>query len=241
MRLLFVLVLATTAVLTPRAAEARQSDAIKATLDKARSAHGARIEAARTKLEKAIEAKIEEVAAKADLASLKKLEAVKNAFVQDRTLPTEALVAKARKDYDTEIFAANLALRKARETAKLDYTKARKIAEAEAVDAELRASAPKVARPQVKEPPPNDKITGQWSIAIGDRTLEGEKVRTMNIRIDAGGGASVPGMLWRKDGADVYTLIFPGGRTAKVRLGARGEQFRGKMTDGKPVIGNRKV
>ena len=111
------------------------------------------------------------------------------------------------------------------EKAKADYIKARKIVEAEGIDAELVASAPKAVRTQKKKEPPFDKISGQWQIAIGERQYEADKIRTLNVRLDNGGGSSMPCMGWRKSGENNYTLIFPNGGTAKVRLG-RGRAVR---------------
>ena len=241
MRRIVVLMLTTAWLVFPHTAKSQSVDAIQQALAKARQDETRKIESARKKLGKAIETKIDEVAKKSDLAGLKQLQAQKDAFETNGELPSGACVAKARVTYEDEIRAARVEMRKALEKAKTDYVKARKVAEAEAIEAELRDIAPKVQHKQVKPPPPPDKIAGQWVIAIGERQYEADKVRQMNVRFDNGGGTSLPGMFWRKINGDAYSITFPRGGTGKVPLGRGGEQFDGRMADGKRIHGNRKI
>ncbi len=240
-RFAMMLFLTTVGLVPLTIATAQESDPIKKELNQARVDQDRKLEAAKAKLGKAIEAKLEETAAKSDLPGLKRLEAIKAAYERDQELPADAMIAKARVAYDNEVQATKGAMRKALEKAKASYTKARKIAEAEAIETELRDTAPKVAAKKVKQAPPSDPISGQWQIAIIDKRFDGDRVRNLNARFDAGGGADRPGMFWRKSGEGNYTIVFPGGGTGKVRLGPKGEQFDGRMTDGKRIHGSRKI
>ena len=123
------------------------------------------------KFVKEFDAQIKRAADKSDLPGLKRLETERADFQRGGKLPVDAFLAKARQTYEGDVRASGLELRKALEKAKVDYTKDRKIVEAEGIDAELVASAPKAVRTQKKEPP-FDKISGQWQISIGERQYE---------------------------------------------------------------------
>lgn len=222
-------------------ANAQEADPIRQNLEKARQAKESKIDAAREKLIAAIDAKIAEIAKKGNLPDLKRVKAVKEAFLAEGKPPTDALVALASRDFVDTIKSAETDFRKALETAKTDYTKAQNIEAAEIIDEELKQTAPKVVKSKPKEKPKPDPINGQWRISIGERKFESDKVKSLNLRIDPGGTGSTAGFLWRKQGGDSYTLIFPNGATAKVKLGPKGEQFHGKMTTGAPIHGLRKI
>ena len=240
MRFLISTLLAAVCLLVPAGAEARQGDPIKEKLDRVRADNETRMQAARTKLADAIEAAAKKAAEKENLTEVKRLESQKGEFLNEGKLPSSGLVVKARAAYEGEIKASKDALKKALQEARTAYIKARKVAEAEAIGTELAALSP-IYRPPVKEPPPDDPIAGNWRISIGafgERRFESDKTRNLNVRLDRGGGANVPGLGWRRSGPG-YTIVFPNGATGQVRLGPKGENFQGRMSDGKSIRGVR--
>lgn len=130
-------------VLVPLALAAADDDPVKAELDKARAAHAEKVGAARAVLAAAFAAKLKEVAGKGDLDGAKAVKAQAEQFEKDGKLPTAAPLARDKSDYEAAVKAADDQLRKALEKAKTEYTKVLKLAEADAVAAELSAPAGK--------------------------------------------------------------------------------------------------
>jgi hypothetical protein len=116
----------------------RADDATKAELDKARAYHQELIDAAKTKFISAADAKLEEYASKGDLNSVKEIEVQVEAFKKQGSLPSSRMLREAKRKYEADIRAANAALQTALEKARVEFTKALQIAEATAVDAELK-------------------------------------------------------------------------------------------------------
>jgi hypothetical protein len=130
-------------VLVPLALAAADDDPIKAELDRARAAHAGKVAAAKSALAAAFDAKLKEVAGKGDLDGAKAVKAQAEQFEKDGKLPAATQLARDKRDYEAAVKAADDQLRKALEKAKTEYTKKLKLAEAEAVAAELSAPAGK--------------------------------------------------------------------------------------------------
>jgi hypothetical protein len=115
------------------------TDAIRSTLDERKAEHIHAIERARERLLKVIEARAQAAAEKGDLTALKILDEAKQTFDLEGKLPEslkDASVLAANKAYVGAVKGADTVLSRAYEQAIRDYTRARKIADAEAVRAE---------------------------------------------------------------------------------------------------------
>lgn len=115
------------------------SDTIRSTLDDRKAEHTQAIERARERLLKVIEARAQAAAEKGDLTALKILDEAKQTFDLEGKLPEslkDASVLAANKAYSGAVKGADTVLSRAYEQAIRDYTRARKIADAEAVRAE---------------------------------------------------------------------------------------------------------
>lgn len=192
----------------------------------------------------------EKLANSSDLEDMKRFRTEKDAFLANGDLPSNPFVALEKRNYQKDLDRAKSDLKKALVSARAAYVKAGKIAEAEALDSELRAGASPVVERVEKQSIPLDPIVGFWRIVIGKR---GEKQTILNVYfppVDNPGVRS--GMArrnqtspvkyfqgsWSKSG-DLYTLHGPNGSTAKVKMGGLGEGFAGRMAAGAPVVGFR--
>ena len=192
-----------------------------------------------------------ELAAKrSDLEAVKRIDAEREAFETDGKLPTNPYVALSRKRFETELSRSKFALKKTLESAKSEYVKAKRLAEAEAIESELRADAPKVVQRVEKEQIPVDPIVGFWRLVIGEKDRKQIIVNVYFPPVDNPGVRSAMARRnqtspvkyfqgsWSKSG-DIYTLHGPNGSTAKVKMRGAGEGFLGRMAAGAPVVGFR--
>jgi len=212
-------------------------DPIKAELDKARAAHSEELGAAKTKLVAAMEAKLREVAAKGDLDNAKMIKSQKELFEKDGTLPMASMIARAKGDYESDLRAARVSLRKALEKAKGDYTKAIKLDEAGALK-ELADVSPakKGANPAEKAKP---KVVATWAHQVG----MGKNVVMQlysNGKINDPDGRNT----WQiKGGLMVLTwpnAAAPGGAwTDVVNLANDGKSYSGNNNKGTPILGTK--
>jgi uncharacterized protein (TIGR03067 family) len=114
-------------------------DPIKAELDKARARYDAALDAAKTKLVAAMEAKRREFADWGALDWAAQIKAQKELFEKDGSLPKAPQLTRARTDYRSHVRAARDGLRTAIAAARDGYAKALKLEEAQALAAELKA------------------------------------------------------------------------------------------------------
>jgi hypothetical protein len=183
---------------------ATDDDPIKGQLDQARDAYNERVDRARSKLLDGIAKKADEAASKGDLKGVKTIGAQKDQFEADGTLPTAPQLVAAVSAYKTEVRAAADAFAKGLRKARDEYTKARKIDQAEGVEVELQQfeADQQAAKKQVlstavnrKEPfQPDTRWTGTryprtgaaqpWEMTIDSRVNNKVKGRISITRID---------------------------------------------------------
>jgi hypothetical protein len=116
-------------------------DPVKSELDSARAKYAASLDAAKTKFVAALDAKLTEVATKGDLEKTKAIKMQKEMFEKDGTLPKSPVLTQSRSDYEADVRSAKEGLIKALEGAKVAYTKAIKVKEADEIAAELKQFA----------------------------------------------------------------------------------------------------
>ncbi len=117
-------------------------DAIPAKLDAAKVAHQAEIKAARKNLVSAIDVRLNAAADAGNLAAVQMLQSAKFKAGRDGSVGEnviDASILAAKKSFDQAVAAANAKLVAAHKLAIAEYTKARKIPEAVAVQEELVA------------------------------------------------------------------------------------------------------
>ncbi len=102
------------------------------------------------------------------------------------------------------------------------------------MDAEVQAAQDEKS---AKKAALDDKILGTWRFVIG----EGKGQRRFNITFRPRGKTDARTSTWRKAGGDHYKLTFPGGGTAHLEMGPRGEGMKGKMANGAPVHAQREA
>ncbi len=229
---------------------AQESDSIGDKLAEVRRSVESRSTTARDKFLAAMEKRLESMSTKADLDDIKRLKSETEAFRNDGTIPTNPFVALDRKNYETELSRGKSELKKALESAKAEYVKSGRLADAEAIESELRSGASPIVERVEKSREPLDPIVGFWRIVIGER---GQKQTVLNVYfppIDNPGVRSAMARRnqtspvkyfqgsWSKSG-DIYTLHGPNGATAKVKMGGGGEGFGGRLAAGAPVVGFR--
>lgn len=231
-------------------ATAQEPNSISDRLAEARSKFAERTSQARTNFLAAIAKREESLSKRVQLDDLKRFRNEKDAFLADGSIPTNPFVALERKNFENELSKAKFNLKKSLETAKSEYAKAGMIAEAEAIDSELRAGASPVVERVEKEKAPLDPIVGFWRIVIGKPN---EKQTILNVYFPPVDNPGVRSAMarrnqtspvkyfqgnWSKSG-DIYTLHGPNGATAKVKMGGGGEGFAGRLAAGAPLVGFR--
>lgn len=229
---------------------AQEADPIGEKLAKARESYEARATKAREAFLDAMENRLNAVAKKAELDDIKRLKSETDAFRKEGTIPTNPFVALDRKNYETELAKAGSDLKKALDAAKAEYVKAGKLAEAEAIDSELRSGASPVVERVEKTRAPLDPIVGFWRLVIGER---GQKQVILNVYFPPVDNPGVRSAMARRNQTspvkyfqgswsksdDIYTLHGPNGSTAKVKMRGGGEGFTGRAAVGAPVVGFR--
>lgn len=119
---------------------------IPATLEAAREAHAKAIQTAQAKFLAAVDDEIKKAAASGSLELVKSIQQEKAALEADGNYePKAARLRPALTRYQSELKAARDKLRTSLTAAKVAYTKQLRIAEAEAVDAEIKAVGTVVA------------------------------------------------------------------------------------------------
>ncbi len=225
-------------------------DPIGKTIETARSRFESKNQEARTRFVDAMENRGEKLSNSADLEDLKRFRTEKDAFLANGVLPTNPFVALEKRNYQNELDRAKSDLKKALVSARAAYAKAGKIAEAEALESELRAGASRVVERVEKQPIPLDPIVGFWRIVIG---RQGEKQTIINVYFPPVDNPGVRSGMARRNqtspvkffqgswskSEDIYTLHGPNSATAKVKIGGGGEGFAGRMAAGAPVVGFR--
>jgi hypothetical protein len=194
---------------------AADTDPIKVELDKARVVYTKRAEAAKEKLLLAIDNKLKEVAGKGDLDGVKDIKTQKDLFHKDGKLPSGAYLGRAKSDYDDDMRGARETLRKALEKAKIEYTKALKIEEADAIAAELKQLAaamqadresidsakglPKGAKPRSEE----DQNQGTWEGVLVTQTPR-RSTHDVILRVIERDGITFKGQLESDNGQGLW-------------------------------------
>jgi len=218
-------------------------DPIKAELDKARAKHAEVLDAARTKLVASLDAKLLEVAGKGDLEGAKDLKSQKVLFEKDGSLPKSAPMARVKADYESEVRTADEGLRKALETAKVEYTQAIKLDEASAVAEELKRNADVIPAkkgyaPAAKEKEPTVVATWAHQVGQGKDTVRSTFKLYSNGKINSPTGRAT----WYIKGG-LLTLRWPdpkapgGAWDDVVNLASDGKSYAGKNDKGTPIFG----
>jgi hypothetical protein len=181
-------------------------DPIREQLDAARTTYRDRVDKAKAKLLEAIEKRSNEAAAKGDLKGVKSIDAQKEQFELDGTLPTAPTLSAAATSYKSDVRAAADAFTRALKKGTEDYTKAKKIEHAEAIAAELAqfeadqaaSRKPKATDPVNKKEPfqegtvwsgtrfPRDGAPQRWEMKITARERTKVKGQISIRRIDGG-------------------------------------------------------
>lgn len=162
--------LAAIVILFSSVALAAEGD-IAASLESAREAHAKGIQAAQAKLLTAVDEEIRKAAATGSLELVKSIQQEKASLETDGNYePKAARLKPALIRYQAEVKAARDKLRTSLTSAKVAYTKQLKIAEAEAVDAEIKAIGTALPAAGVAAAPtaPND-LKGGIAVLLFDR------------------------------------------------------------------------
>ncbi len=218
-------------------------DPIQAELAKARSAYGQELDAAKTKLVASLEAKLQEFAGKGDLDKAKAVKSQKESFEKGGTLPTGAALANVKADYESDLLAAKVNLRKALEKAKESYTKAVKLDEAEALAKELKelADTPPAKKGADAAAKAEPKVVATWAhqVGVGKNALKRDTFKLYsNGKINDPDGRDT----WAiKGGLMILTwqnTDAPGGAWKDVvNLAIDGKSYSGKNNKGVPILG----
>jgi hypothetical protein len=166
------------------------TDPIKDELDAARIARSERIDAAKEAFLIAIDEKLKAVAENGNFKLAKEINAQKELFEKDGTLPKAAQLSRAKAAYELEQKAAIESLRKALEKAKKAYTQALKLDEAELVADELKEMAEEIeAKRPVKKStksPIKEDVFQAGTVWKGEltQTWESKPVRTTTVRAE---------------------------------------------------------
>jgi hypothetical protein len=112
-------------------------DPIKYQLDQARAVYNERLDKVRAKFLEAVAKKSDETAKRGDLKGVKVIEAGRDLFESDGTLPKAPQLSAVATTYKAELKTTTDAFLKTLRKARDDYTKAKKIEQADEIQAEL--------------------------------------------------------------------------------------------------------
>jgi len=159
-------------------------DAVKGELEQARTAYEQQLETAKSKLAAAADAKLQEYTAKGDFESVKEIKSESEAFERDGAIPKSGKLSSVTAKYKSEVRAAAAALQKALEKAKSEYTKAKMLSEAEAIDDELKELTAKHQATTDKSDPSADLLQ-KGTLWKGSKTYPNGKKADYELQIES--------------------------------------------------------